>query len=100
MEETSKTNEIAQLGMGALSNSYLSSDKAKQMTLEALEMIAANEYNTKCVLDQIEEATQNGSFQIKTYNDNKVRDNLVLLGYNCSEPFESQNDIYMMVNWL
>lgn len=82
-----------------VSSRYLSAEKAKQMTIEALKEIAAKEYDTKCVLEQIEEATQNGVFQIKTYDDNKVRDNLVLLGYDCSEPFESRNDTYMMVSW-
>lgn len=99
MEEDSKTKETAQLGIGAVSSRYLSAEKAKQMTLEALKEIAAKEYDTKCVLEQIEEATQNGVFQIKTYDDEKVRDNLVLLGYDCSEPFESRNDIYMLVSW-
>ena len=87
------------LRLFSVSSRYLSAEKAKQMTLEALKEMAAKEYNTKCVLEQIEEATQNGVFQIKAYDDNKVRDNLVLLGYGCSEPFESRNDIYMMVSW-
>lgn len=82
------------------SSRYLSAEKAKQMTSEALKEMAAKEYNTKCVLDQIEEVTQKGEYQIKTYNDNKVRDNLVFLGYDCSEPFQSWDDIYMMVSWL
>lgn len=82
-----------------VSNRYLSAEKAKQMTIEALKEIVTKEYDTKCVLEQIEEATQKGTFQIKTYDDKKVRDNLVLLGYDCSEPFESRNDIYMMVSW-
>lgn len=83
----------------AVSSRYLSAEKAKQITSEALKEIAAKEYDTKCVLEQIEEAAQNGAYQIKTYYDNKVRDNLVLLGYDCSGAFESRNDIYMMVGW-
>lgn len=88
-----------QLNIGAVSSRYLSAEKAKQMTIEALKEIAAKEYDTKCVLEQIEEAAQNGAYQIKTYDDNKVRDNLILLGYDCSEPVEYRNDIYMMVSW-
>lgn len=100
MEETSKNNETAQLGIGAVSSRYLSAEKAKQMTLEAQKEIAAKEYDTKCILEQIEEATQNGSFEIQTYDDDKIRQNLVLLGYKCSEPFKSWNDVYMKVSWL
>lgn len=100
MEETSKNNQTAQLGIGAVSSRYLSAEKAKQMTIDVLKEKAAKEHDTKCVLEQIDEATQNGVFQIKSYDDKKVRDNLVLLGYYCSEPFESRNDIYMMVSWL
>lgn len=88
-----------QLNIGAVSSRYLSAEKAKQMTLEALKEIATKEYDTKCVLEQIEEATQNGTFEIQTYDDKKIRDNLVLLGYNCSEPFKSWNDVYMKVSW-
>jgi hypothetical protein len=93
-------NETAQLGIGVVSSRYLSAEKAKQMTIESQKEIAAKEYDTKCVLEQIEEATQNGSFEIQTYDDNKIRQNLVLLGYKCSEPFKSWNDVYMKVSWL
>lgn len=88
-----------QLNIGAVSSRYLSAEKAKQITLEALKEIAAKEYDTKCVLEQIEEATQNGAFEIQTYDDKEIRDILVLLGYNCSEPFKSWNDVYMKVSW-
>lgn len=98
--ENLNNQETTQLGIGVVSSRYLSAEKAKQMTLEALKEIAAEEYGTKCVLEQIEEATQNGSFEIQTYDDKRVRDNLVLLGYKCSEPFKSWNDTYMKVSWL
>ena len=98
--ENLNNQETAQLGIGAVSSRYLSAEKAKQMTIEAQKEIAAKEYDAKCVLEQIEEATQNGSFEIRTYDDDKIRQNLVLLGYKCSEPFKSRNDVYMKVSWL
>ena len=70
------------------------------MTIEAQKEIAAKDYDTRRVLKQIEEATQNGSFEIQTYDDHKIRQNLCLLGYKCSEPFKSWNDVYMKVSWL
>ena len=88
------------LNKGAVSGCYLSAEKAKQMTIEAQKKITANEYDTKCVLEQIEEATQNGGFEIRTYDDDKIRQNLVLLGYKCSDPFKSWDDVYMKVSWL
>jgi hypothetical protein len=100
MEETLKNKETAQLGIGAVSSRYLSAEKAKQMTIEAQKEIAAKEYDTKYVLEQIEEATQNGSFETQTYDDDKIRQNLVLLGYKCSDPFKIRDDVYMKVTWL
>lgn len=97
--ENLNNQETTQLGIGDVSNRYLSAEKAKQMTIEALKEIAAKEYDTKCVLEQIEETVQNGAFQIETYYNEKVRDNLVLLGYDCSESFSSCTDTYMMVSW-
>lgn len=86
--------------VGAVSGCYLSAEKAKQMTIEAQKEIVAKDYDTKCVLEQIEKATQNGIFEIQTYNEDKIRQNLVLLGYQCSKPFKSWNDVYMKVSWL
>jgi uncharacterized membrane protein YkoI len=83
-----------------LNRLYLSAEKAKQITLESIKDIAARDHDTKCVLEQIEKEAKSGSYEITVYNDDKVRNNLTLLGYNCSKPFNSWNSIYMKVSWL
>jgi hypothetical protein len=95
----SEQQQAPHLRVGAVSSRYLSAEKAKQMTVEALKEIAAKEYDTKCVLEQIVVATQNGSYFIETYDCSKVRENLVLLGYKCSEPYNGRIDTYMQVSW-
>jgi 2-methylcitrate dehydratase PrpD len=95
----SEQQQAPHLRVGAVSSRYLSAEKAKQMTIEALKEIAAKEYDTKCVIEQIVLATQNGSYHLVTYNDDRVRENLVLLGYKCSEPYQLRMDIYMRVSW-
>lgn len=82
---------------------YLSAEKAKEKTLESLKEKAAKDYETQCVLEKIHEAVKDGLFEITIYDDDKVRDNLNLLGYSCSEPIEDfgyYNDLYMKVSWL
>lgn len=64
-KETSINHKTANSDLGAVSSRYLSAEKAKQITLEAVKEIAAKECDTKCVLEQIEEAAQNGAYRLK-----------------------------------
>ena len=79
---------------------YLSAEKAKQIALEQLKENASNEYETKVVLEEIEDAARCGFFEMETYDNKVVRDNLTLLGYNCSEPFIHWGSTCMKVSWL
>lgn len=81
-------------------HNYLSAKQAKELANLAIKDIAANEYDTKQVLKQIEDAAHDGSFEIETYNDDKIRQTLVLLGYDCSEAYTTDfGNIYMKVSW-
>jgi len=88
------------LNKGAVSGCYLSAEKAKQITIEAQKEILARKHDVECVLSQIEEAARNGSFELQTYNDDEMRNNLIVLGFSCSPPFKTWLDEYMTVTWL
>lgn len=80
-------------------NDYMSADKARKISLESLKKNISEEFDTKRILEKIEVASHNGSFEIETYDDEKIRKNLTMLGYSCSEPFKGWGDVYMKVTW-
>ena len=79
---------------------YFTARDANILATERKKAIISSEYDVKCVLDEIREASQNGFFEIEIVNDENIREKLLILGYTCSQPFKKRNDDYIKVSWF
>jgi hypothetical protein len=78
---------------------YFTAFKARKVAESNQARKIMEDSETKEVLEYIKKAAEGGRFEIETYYSFKLKENLTLLGYRCSEPFEKSIDETMTVSW-
>ena len=88
--------------LAGVSHRFFTPSMAKETADNAKKEFAAEEHETKQVLDEIKEAAEHGQYSLETYHDENIAKNLRLLGYDVSDGYKESGrygDHYMTVSW-